>query len=62
MIADMLRNKKLIPKAGELFMTGKNINSFLVFITKSYIAVLINIWLNSAYYFVMKIPNKWELQ
>ena len=21
-----------------------------------------NIWLNSTYYFIMKIPNRWELQ
>ena len=34
----------------------------LVFITQSYFAVPKNIRLNSTHYFVMKIPNKRELQ
>ena len=62
MISDMLSNKKLNPIVTELFNRGKKLNISLVFITKSYFAVLKNIRLYSAHYFVMKIPNKRELQ
>ena len=62
MIADMLSNKKINPIVTELFITGRKLNNSLVFITKSYFAVPENIRLNSKDYFVMKIPNKRELQ
>ena len=38
------------------------LNISLVFIKKSYFAVPKNIRLNSAHYFIMKNPNKQELQ
>ena len=62
MIADMLSNKKLNPIVTELFIRGRKLNISLVFITQSYFTVLKYIRLNSANYFVMKIPNKRELQ
>ena len=62
MIPDMLRNKKLNPILIELFVRGRKLNISLVFITQSYFAVSKNIRLNSMHYFVMKIPNKRELQ
>ena len=62
MIADMLSNKKLNPIATELFIGGRNLNISLVFITQSHFPVPKNIRLNSKHYFVMKIPNKRELQ
>ena len=62
MTADMLSNKKLNPIVTELIITGRKLNIFNVFITQSYIAVPKNIRLNSTHYFVMKIPNKRELQ
>ena len=62
MIADMLSNKKLNPIVTELFISGRKLNNFLVFITQSYFAVTKNIRLNSTHYFVMKIPNKGELE
>ena len=62
MIADMLRNKKLNPVVTELFIRGRKLNIFLVFITQYYFAVSKNIRLNSAHYFIMKILNKRELQ
>ena len=62
MIADVLSNKKVNPIVTELFSRGKKLNTFHVFIAQSYFAVLKNIRLNSAYYFIMKIPNKKELQ
>ena len=61
-IADMLNNKKLNPIVTELFIRGRKLNISLVFITQSYFAVPKNIRLNSTHYFVMKIPNKRELQ
>ena len=62
MIADMLSNKKLDPIVTELFIRGKKLNIYLVFITQFYFAVPKNVRLNSIHYFLMKIPNKRELQ
>ena len=62
MIADMLSNKKLNPVVTELFIRGKKLNISLVFIKQSYFTVSKNIRLNSTHYFIMKIPNKRELQ
>ena len=62
MIANMLSNKKLNPVVTELFIRGRKLNISLVFITQSYFAVPKHIRLNSTHYFVMKIPNKRELQ
>ena len=58
----MLNNKKLNPVVTELFIRGRKLNISLVFITQSYFAVPKNIRLNSTNYFIMKIPNKQELQ
>ena len=55
-------NKKLNPIVTELFIKGRKLNISLVFITQSYFAVPKNIRLNSTHYFIMKIPNKQELQ
>ena len=44
----------------ELFITGRRLNLFLVFIIQSYSAVAKNIRLNSTHYFIMKNPNKQE--
>ena len=62
MIADILSNKKPDPIVTELFIRGRKLYISLVFITQSYFAVPKNIRLNSTHYFVMKIPNKRELQ
>ena len=61
-IADMLSNKKCNPILTELFIRGRKLNISLVFITQSYFPVPENIITNSTHYFVMKIPNKRELQ
>ena len=61
-IADMLCNKKLNPIVTELFIRGRKLDISLAFIAQSYFAVPKNIKLNQKYYFVMKIPNKRELQ
>ena len=61
-IADILSNKKVNPIVTKLFTRGGKLNIYLVFITQSCFAVPKKIRLNSKHYFVMKIPNKRELQ
>ena len=55
MITDMLSNKKLNIRVRKL-------NISLAFITQSYFALPNDIRLNSTQHFIMKIPNKRELQ
>ena len=62
MIANMLNNKKVNPIVTELFIRSRKLNISLVFLTQSYFVVPKNIRLNSTHYFIMKIPNKQELQ
>ena len=62
MISDMINNKRLNPVVTELFIRGRNINISIVFITQSYFKVLKDVRLNSTHFFIMKIPNKRELQ
>ena len=62
MIADMINNKKLNSLVTKLFIRGRKLNISLVFITQSYFKVLKDVRLNSTHFFVMKIPNKRELQ
>ena len=62
MIAHMLSNKKLNPILTKLFIRTRKLNISLVLITQSYFVVLKNVRLNSTHYFIMKIPNKRELQ
>ena len=62
LIADMLSNKKFNTIVTELFVRGGKLDISLVFITQTYFTVPKYISLNSTHYFVMKIPNKRELQ
>ena len=59
MIADMI---KLNPIVTELFIRGRKLNISIVFITQSYFKVPKDVRLNSTHFFIMKIPNKRELQ
>ena len=61
-IADMLSNKKVNLIVSELFSRRRKLIISLVFITQPYLTVSKNIKLNLTHYFVMKIPNKRELQ
>ena len=61
-IADMFNNKKLNPIVTELFIRGKKLNISIAFITQSYFKVSKDFRLNSTQFFIMKIPNKRELQ
>ena len=62
MIADMINNNKLNPIVTELFIRGRKLNISIVFITLSYFKVPKDVRLNSTHFFIMKIPNKRELQ
>ena len=62
MIADMINNKKLDSIVTELFISGRKLNISIVFITQPYFKVPKVATLNSTHFFIMKIPNKIELQ
>ena len=63
MIADMIaNNKKLNSIVTELFIKGRKLNISPVFITQSYFKVPKEVRLNTTHFFIMKIPNKRELQ
>ena len=62
MIPDMINNKILNSIVTELFIRSRKLNISIVFITKSYFKVPKDVRLNSTHFFIMKIPNKRELQ
>ena len=62
MIADMINNKRLNRIVTELFIRGRKLDIYVVFITQSYFKVPKDVRLNSTQFFIMKIPNKRELQ
>ena len=62
MIADMINNKRLNPIITELIIRDRKLNISIVFITQSYFKVPKDVRLNSTHFFIMKIPNKRELQ
>ena len=62
MTADMINNNELNPIVTELFIRGRKLNISIVFITQSYFKVPKDVTLNSTHFFIMKIPNKRELQ
>ena len=62
MIADMINNKKLNPVVTEVFIRGRKLNIPIVCITQSYFKVPKDVRLNSTHFFIMRIPNKTELQ
>ena len=61
-MADMFNNKKINAIVTKLFIRGIKLNVPLALFTQSYFAALKNIRLNSTLYFILKIPNKQELQ
>ena len=62
MINNSNSNKKLNPIVTKLFIRGRKLKIYLAFISQSYFAAPKNIRLNSTHYFVIRIPNKQELQ
>ena len=61
-IADMINNKNFNSIVTELFIRGRKLNISIAFITQSYFKVPKDVRLNSTHFFIMKIPNKRELQ
>ena len=61
-IAFMIKNKELNSVVTELFIRGRKLNISLTFITQSYFTVPKDVRNNSTHFFIMKIPNKRELQ
>ena len=59
MIADMIKSNPIVTA---LFIRGRKLNISIVFITQSYFKVPKDVRLNSTHFFIMKIPNKRELQ
>ena len=62
MIADMINNKKLNSIVTKLFIRGRKLNISIVLITQSYLKIPKDVRLNFTNFFIMKIPNKRELQ
>ena len=62
MIADMTNNNKLNPIVTELLIRVRKLNNSIVFIMQSYFKVPKDVRLNFTHFFIMKIPNKRELQ
>ena len=62
MIANMINKQKLNPIVTELFIRSRKLNISIVFITQSYLKVPKDVGLNSIHFFILKIPNKRELQ
>ena len=58
----MINNTKLNPIVSKLFIRDKKLNISVVFITQSYFRVPKEVRLNTTLFFVLKIPNKRELQ
>ena len=62
MITDMINHKKLNSVVTELFIISRKLNISYAFITQSYFKVPKYVRLNTTHFFIMKIPNKNELQ
>ena len=58
----MIHNKKLNSLGTELFIRGRKLNIFLVFITQSYFKFPKDVRLNTTHFFIANISNKRELQ
>ena len=61
MIANVINNKKH-SVVTELFIRNRKLNIYIVFITQSYFKVAKEVRRNTTHFFIMKIPNKRELQ
>ena len=62
MIKDMIHNKKLNSIITELFIRGRKLNIYLVFITQSNFKVPKDVRLKTSHFFIAKTPNKKKLQ
>ena len=62
MIADMINDKRVNSVVTELFIRSRKLSISLVIITQSYFKVPKDVRLYSTHFFLIKIPNKRELQ
>ena len=62
MILNVEAHKKLSLVVTELFLTDRNLNISLVFVSQFYFKVPKIIKLNTTHYFIIKIHNNGELQ
>ena len=62
MIADTISKEKLSPIVTELLMRGRKSNVYIVAITQSCFQAPTNALLNCKKFFIMKVPNKRELE
>ena len=62
MIANIISNKKHNQIVTEIFIRERKVNISTVFISKSYFTVPKDVRLISTHIFIIKIPNKLELQ
>ena len=62
MIVDMINNKELNSIVTGLLIRGRKLNISLGFIKQSYFEVSKDVKLNTTHFFIMKIPNKRQLQ
>ena len=62
MIADLETNKTWSPRDTKLILRRRKLNILFVFISQSYFKVPKTIRLHAAHYFIIKIPNKGEIQ
>ena len=58
----MIINRKLNPIVTKVFIRGRKLNISIVFVTQLYFKVPKEDRLNTTHFFIMKIPNKRELQ
>ena len=61
-VANMINNKKLNAVVTDWLIRGRKLNISIVFITQSYIKEPKDVRLNCTHFFIMKIPQKRELQ
>ena len=62
MIADVINNKNLNPAVTELFIRGRKLNIYFVFIMQSYFKMPKEVRLNTTHFLIMKISNERELR
>ena len=62
MIANIISNKKHNQIVTEIFIRERKVNISTVFISKSYFTLPKDVRLISTHFFIIKIPNKLELQ
>ena len=62
MVANMINNKKLNAVVTDWLIRGRKLNISVVFITQSYFKGPKDVRLDCTHFFIMKIPQKRELQ